>query len=63
MRPMFHNLNFNQEERMNFEIAFYSVVAFIGGFLLGKATPIYIGHDKERYAKAGCGILLRTKTK
>jgi hypothetical protein len=42
---------------MNYEIAFYVLVAF----LVGRFMPrkIYIGNDERKYKEADAGILLR----
>lgn len=42
---------------MNYEYAFYILLAFLLGRLL--PSSFYIGYDKEEYEKAEFGILLR----
>jgi hypothetical protein len=42
---------------MNYEIAFYALLAFIIGRNLPK--KVYIGNDVVKYKAADCGILLR----
>jgi len=45
---------------MNYEILFYCLVSFLFGRASGLRKPLlYIGTDKEKYAKAIIGILTR----
>lgn len=44
---------------MNFETAFYVLVAFLVGYIFAKGTPFYIGYNEDKYNKANLGILLR----
>lgn len=46
---------------MNYELAFYLLLAFLAGRWLPRR--IYIGHDEEKYNKADWGILWSTKGK
>ena len=42
---------------MNYEILFYCIVWFIIGRL--STLKVYIGPDRDKYAKANFGILLK----
>lgn len=42
---------------MNYELAFYALLAFIAGRALPR--KIYIGNNEEKYRAADCGILIR----
>ncbi len=42
---------------MNYEIAFYILVAFLAGRFMPR--KIYIGYDEKKYKQADAGILLR----
>jgi hypothetical protein len=42
---------------MDYAFWFWVLVAFLAGRWMPR--KVYIGHDKEKYEKADCGILLR----
>lgn len=46
---------------MDYKIKFYILVAFLLGYLVAKATPIYIGYNEDKYNKSSTGILLRKR--